>query len=143
MMSYTTAIASSQQMSINQTSSQGGSVRQTSIQTNSSQTSEIAITLDSAKVRQPIILSVTPPKGTQLVGEITVNGEVVEEIKNKRVSLNLSRFLGQGKQAIKISGYYRPVESSIKVELLDSDTQISQAIGGNGKLSQTLIIHVQ
>lgn len=141
-MSYTTAIASSQQMSINQTSSQRGSVRQTSIQTNSSQTSEIAITLDSTKVRQPIILSVTPPKGTQLVGEITVNGEVIEETKNKRVSLNLSRFLRQGKQVIKISGYYKPVESSIKVELLGPGTQISQAVGGNGKLSQTLIIHV-
>lgn len=142
-MIHTTAMASMQQTSIQHTSGQGSYIRQSSIQTDPGQTNKFVITLDSAKVRQPQILSVSSPKNTQFTGEITVNGKVIEQLKNKKISLDLSRFLLLGKNTIEISGSYKPAKSLVKVEFSGPGNQVSQEIGGSGKLSQTLIVEVQ
>lgn len=142
LITFSTAMASIQRISIQQTSSQGSSVRQTSIQTDSGQTSEIAINIDSANLGQSHILSISPPRRIQLIGEITINGKLVKKLNNEKVALDLSRFLSPGKQIINISGSYKPEESSIQVEFLGPGTQVSQQIGGSGKLSQTLIVDV-
>lgn len=138
----TTAMASIQQISIQQTSNQGDSVQQTSVQS-SSQNSEIVISVDSANTRQPHILKINPPRDIHLIGEITINDKVVKEFKNEGAILNLSRFLSLGRQTIKISGNYKPVASSIKIEFSGPGTQVSQQTGGSGKLNQTLIVNVQ
>ena len=138
----TTAMASVQRISIQKTSSQGGSVQQTSVQTNSSQNSEIVVNVDSANTRQPHILRISSPRDIQMIGQVTINDKVVKEFNNEGAILELSRFLSLGRQTIKISGNYKPVASSIKIEFSGLGTQVSQQTGGSGKLNQTLIINV-
>jgi len=107
------------------------------------QTQETAITIDSASLAQPYTLSLSTSQGAQLTGQITLNGRVIQELKDNQASLNLSSLLSKGRQEIKISGNYQPVNSSVKVEFLGPGTQVTQLASGNGILNQTLIIDVQ
>lgn len=129
------------QISIIQTSSLDSTI--VSTQGQSTQVQEIAITIDSASLRQPYILSLSASQGTQLTGQITLNGRVIQELKDNQASIDLSPLLSKGRQEIKISGNYQPVQSSVKVEFSGSGTQVSQLASGNGILNQTLIISVQ
>lgn len=139
----TAAMASIQRISIQQIFSQGDSVQQTSVQTDDSQNSEIVINVDSANTRQSHILRITTLRDIHLIGEITINDKVVKEFKNEGAILDLSRFLSLGRQTIKISGNYKPVASSIRIEFSGPGTQVSQQTGGSGKLNQTLLVNVQ
>ena len=129
------------QISIIQTSSSDSTT--VSSQGQSTQVQETAITIESASLAQPYILSLSASQGTQLTGQITLNGRVIQELKDNQASINLSPLLSTGRQEIKISGNYQPVDSSVKVEFSDSGTQVTQLASGNGILNQTLIISVQ
>jgi len=129
------------QISIIQTSSSDSTI--VSPQGQSMQTQETAITIDSASLAQPYTLSLSTSQGAQLTGQITLNGRVIQELKDNQASLNLSSLLSKGRQEIKISGNYQPVNSSVKVEFLGPGTQVTQLASGNGILNQTLIIDVQ
>jgi len=129
------------QISIIQTSSSDSTI--VSPQGQSTQAQETAITIDSASLGQPYILSLSASQGTQLTGQITLNGRVIQELKDNQASINLSPLLSKGRQEIKISGNYQPVQSSVKVEFSGPGTQVTQLTSGNGILNQTLIIDVQ
>jgi len=129
------------QISIIQTSSSDSTIISTKGQ--STQVQETAITIDSASLAQPHILSLSASQGIQLTGQITLNSRVIQELKDNQASINLSPLLSKGIQEIKISGNYQPVPSSVKVEFSGPGTQVTQLASGNGILNQTLIIDVQ
>jgi len=129
------------QISIIQTSSSDSTIISTKGQ--STQVQETAITIDSASLAQPHILSLSASQGIQLTGQITLNSRVIQELKDNQASINLSPLLSKGIQEIKISGNYQPVPSSVKVEFSGPGTQVTQLASGNGRLNQTLIIDVQ
>jgi len=136
--------SSIQQTSTQTNVSQGSSsIQQTSTQTNSSQTNETVISLDADKLGQSYILRVSAPKGTQLVGQITLRNKVIKRFASNQAVLNLSPYLLRGRQTLKIAGTYKPAQSSVKVEFSGPGTVLSQETGGSGKLDQTLVVSVQ
>lgn len=140
---------SSQGSSMQQTSTQtnfsqgSSSIQQTSTQTNSRQTNETVISLDAAQLGQPYVLRVSAPKGTQLTGQISLGNKVIKRFASDQAVLNLSPNLLRGRPTLKISGTYKPAQSAVKVEFSGPGTDLSQEIGGSGKLDQTLVINVQ
>ncbi len=107
------------------------------------QRQETFISLESANIGQPYVLSISATPGTQLTGQITLNDSVVQEFKDNQAEINLSPLLSKGRQKIKISGNYQPVQSSFQVKFSGPGTQVIQQTSGNGILNQTLIIDVQ
>lgn len=107
------------------------------------QTQESTINISSNNLRKPntLIISGTTP-GTQLNGDVRVNGVVVQRLRNNRTQINLSPRLSKGSNTIEISGGYRPTTSSVQILLSGPNTRISQQTQGNGILNQTLIVNV-
>ncbi|MBW4538452.1 MAG: hypothetical protein KME43_04815 [Myxacorys chilensis ATA2-1-KO14] len=121
---------------INQTSTS------TQQSTDSSQNQTTTINLDSTELKTPCILEVSATANTELSGTITVNGKIIRQFRKQGATLNLSPYLSRGKQTIKILGRYAPAQSSVQVQFTGLGTQISQQTGGNGVLTQTLVINV-
>lgn len=132
--------SSSSSQSFSQSSSSSQSVNKSS---SSSQSGVLEINIDSANLAQPYILSVSATSGTQLTGQITINGTVVKDLKDSSVEIDVSPLLAKGTQTIKITGNYQPVESSVEIKLSGPGIEVSQQTSGNGIIDQTLIVNVQ
>ncbi len=132
--------SSSSSQSVNQSSSSSQSVNQSS---SSSQSGVLEINLDSANLGQPYILSISATSGTQLTGQITINGTVVKDLKDNSVEIDVSPLLSKGTQTIKITGNYQSLESSVEIKLSGPGIEVSQQTSGNGIIDQTLIVNVQ
>lgn len=109
----------------------------------SQQSQSSMITLAANSLRQPCILSITSSNNSMLTGQITLEGRVIKKFRGIRNLLNLSPYLSRGTNNIKISGYYQPVQSQVKIEFLTPNNKISQQISGNGKLNQALVLSVR
>ncbi len=107
------------------------------------QTQETAISLRLADLKQPHILKVSALTATQFTGEIELDGKFFQKLKNNSTQINMSPSLTQGRHTITISGEYRPSNSSVSVEFIGPNTQVSQQTGGSGYINQTLIIEVR
>jgi len=107
------------------------------------QTQESTINISSNNLRKPntLIISGTTP-GTQLNGDVRINGVVVQRLRNNRTQINLSPRLSRGNNTIEISGGYSPTSSSVQILFSGPNTRISQETEGNGILNQTLIVNV-
>lgn len=103
----------------------------------------IGIDIESENLGQPYILSISAPQDTQITGQITRNDQVIHVLSGNQVSINLSPLLSEGSQIFKISGDYKPTDSSIQIEVSGSSTRVSQQASGNGKLDQALVIEVE
>jgi uncharacterized protein YxjI len=107
------------------------------------QTQETTISLKADALRHPHFLTINPStKGTQLTGDITLDGKLLQRLNNS-TTINLAPRLTRGKHAIKISGKYYPIRDSIQIEFIGPNTQVNQETGGSGYLNQTLIIEVK
>ena len=115
--------------------------------TSSSQNSDASgyqhssLNLSAVDLRQPHILSINT-SGSQLTGEVIVNGKVVKRLTKSREQINLSPLLSVGKHTVKISARYSPTSSSVNVELSGPGTSISQQNSGNGVLKSTMDVSV-
>lgn len=108
------------------------------------QETDISLNLTSSQPnQQPYTLRISAPEGTNLTGEVTLDGKVVRELKGNRVEINLSELLTKGQRRVRISGKYNPKQSPVLVELVGPGTQISQQTSGYGTLDQNLDINVQ
>lgn len=122
----------------------GNSIASTTRQyTRSVQSQQTIINSSSPTRRQPYVLSVSAKAGTQITGQVIVNGVVVKKINQNKTSINLSPHLSKGRQKIEITGNYKPVSNSVAVELAGPGTKLAQQTGGNGRLKQTLIIDMR
>ena len=107
------------------------------------QTQETAISLSLADLKQPHLLKVSALTATQFTGKIELDGKFFQTIANKSTQINMSPSLTKGRHIITISGEYRPENSSVSVEFIGPNTQVSQQTGGSGYINQTLIIEVR
>jgi hypothetical protein len=100
------------------------------------------LSLQSANLNQPHILKINST-GTQLQGQIKINGKVVKELDNNQSEINLSPYLSTGQQKVEISANYTPLSAAVNVEVNGSGTNISQQTGGNGSLNYKLDLTIQ
>lgn len=140
LMASTTALS---QISIIQNSVQSSTNVSINEQGRIVQSQTTVISVDSTNMSQPYILRISAPEGTQLTGQVTLNGRVITELKDNQTEINISPLLSKGTQTIKISGTYQPAQSSVKIEISGPNTQLSQETSGYGILDQSLIINVQ
>jgi hypothetical protein len=101
-----------------------------------------SISVNAANLRQPHILSINT-SGTQLAGEITINGKVVKTLNNSKEEINLSPFLSEGEHKVEISARYAPSSSSISVKFDGPGTNVSQQTSGDGVLKATMNVTVR
>ncbi|WP_026733013.1 hypothetical protein [Fischerella sp. PCC 9605] len=107
----------------------------------SSDYQESAITLRAVNLRKPHILKINT-SGSQLQGKITFNSKVIKQIRNKRVYIDLSRYLSVGKHVVEISARYSPASSSVNVEFSGPGVKTTQQTSGSGILNYTLNVSV-
>ncbi len=96
----------------------------------------------AANLNQPHVLKINST-GTQLQGEIIINGKVVKQLNNNQSEINLSPYLSTGQQKVEISANYTPPSAAVNVEVNGSGNNISQQTGGNGSLNYKLDLMIQ
>lgn len=101
------------------------------------------ITVNSNALNSPHILSIKTTENTQMNGEVTVDGVVIKKLQGNQISFNLSPYLEKGTKKVEISGTYKPVSSSVKIEFSGPSTNVTQQMSGNGRLNQILVITVR
>lgn len=114
----------------------------TTAQQSSSTQQTTGVTINSDALKSPHILSIKSTNSAQLTAEVTVDGVVIKKLQGSQ-SFNLSPYLSVGVNKIEISGSYKPASDSVTVEFSGANTQVTQQIGGNGTLKQTLIVTVR
>lgn len=101
------------------------------------------ISVNSDALKSPHILSIKTTDNTQMNGEVSVDGVVIKKILGSQISFNLSPYLKKGTKKVEISGTYKPASSSVEIEFSGPSTNLSQQMGGNGRLNQTIVITVR
>lgn len=99
--------------------------------------------INAVTLKRPCWLSVRTSNFTSIQGRITLNGRVINSLKNTNTRLDLARYLKVGKNTITISGNYYPADDSVTVEFDSRDIRLQQQTGGNGRLNQILILEVK
>ncbi len=130
--------------STSQNSNSSGSQRSyvsTSQNSDASTYQHSSLNLSAVDLRQPHILSIHT-SGSQLTGEVIVNGKVVKRLTKSREQINLSPLLSVGEHTVKISARYSPTSSSVNVELSGPGTNITQQDSGNGILKYAMDVSV-
>jgi hypothetical protein len=113
---------------------------------NSSQSSQqqtTGINLNATALRSPHVLTIQAAANTRLTGKVMVDGVEVRKLQAGQTTFNLVPYLTKGNNKVEIVGEYRPVASNVSIKFSGPQTQVSQQVGGNGKLKQTLIITVR
>ena len=116
--------------------------RSSSTSTQNGSHQQASVNVDSKNLRLPYILSVKI-SGTQLTGQVKVNGKVIKELNSNNNEFNLSPYLLISKNTIEILTQDCPSLSFIGVELLGPDTRVVQQASGTGVLRHTLIVIVR
>jgi hypothetical protein len=119
------------------------SVQQRSHSTQSGNLSQQQTTLNlhSANLKHPYVLSVST-SGTQIRGQIVLDGKVLQLLRGDRQQINLSPYLTVGEHTVEISAIYAPASSAIRVEFSGVGTSMGQQTSGSGRLSHILVIQV-
>jgi len=115
----------------------------TIINSQSSQQQTTGISLNATALRSPHILTVQAAADTRITGKVMVDGVEVRKLQAGQTTFNLVPYLTKGDNKVEIVGEYRPVASSVAIKFSGPQTQVSQQVGGNGKLRQTLIITIR
>jgi hypothetical protein len=100
------------------------------------------INLNAANLNQPHILSVST-SGTELHGEISVDGKVLKQLSKNTFQMNLSPYLSLGQHTVEISARYAPASSSASMELNGPGINVTQQTSGNGTLNYSITVTVQ
>ncbi|RAM52061.1 MAG: hypothetical protein C6Y22_08505 [Hapalosiphonaceae cyanobacterium JJU2] len=100
-----------------------------------------SVNLSATELRQPHILRINT-NGSQLNGDIILDGKVVKRLNGSQTEINLSPLLSPGEHVVEISGGYAPASSGITVELSGPGITSSQQTSGNGVLNYTLNLSV-
>jgi hypothetical protein len=100
-----------------------------------------SLNLSANNLSQPHILRINT-SGTQLKGEIILNGKVVKRLNSNKVEVNLSPLLSVGEHKVEILGRYVPESSGISIEFSGPSTNVIQQTSGNGILNYVLDVSV-
>ncbi|ACB50925.1 hypothetical protein cce_1575 [Crocosphaera subtropica ATCC 51142] len=115
-----------------------GAIAQNSISRQSS-----SINLNGSELNQPLWLQIQGVNGTNIQGQITVNGQVIKTLQGNNEQVDLSNYLSRGNYEITVQGNYYPSQGSVVVELKGNQTQVTQQTSGNGLLNQQLNMEVR
>ncbi len=102
-----------------------------------------SINLNITELNQPLLLQIKGIDQTNIQGQVTVNGEVIQTLQGRNNQVNLSNYLSQGNHQIIITGNYYPSQGSVIIELKGNQTQVTQQTSGNGLLNQQLNMEVR
>ena len=95
----------------------------------------------SSELGQPHLLAIAT-SGTAMTGQITLDGNMIHQIKETRTAINLSPYLSVGQHTLEISVTYTPASASVSVELTAPGTQVMNQTSGNGRMSHIFNIRV-
>ena len=115
--------------------------RSSSTSTHNGSCQQAAVNVDSKNLGLPYILNIKI-SGTQLTGQVKVNGRIIKQLNSNNNQFNLSSFLSIGKNTIEVLAPYCPSLTFMGVELLGPDIRVVQQTSGTGVLSHTLIVIV-
>jgi hypothetical protein len=105
---------------------------------------ESSLELDRADLQDPHILTVRPSADARQVrGTITLDGKPLKTLGRGTVKIDLSPYLRKGRHKLRVVGSYRPVGASVEISLEGPSAEISQEVGGNGTVNQTIAIDVK
>ena len=110
---------------------------------NSYQQQTAGVSVNSNVLKYPHILSIKTTDNTQMNGEVSVDGVVIKKLQGSQISFNLAPYLTKGDKKVEISGTYKPASSSVEIEFSGPSTSVTQQMGGNGRLNQTIVITVR
>lgn len=110
---------------------------------NSYQQQTAGVSVNSDALKTPHILSIKTTDNTQMNGEVSVDGVVIKKFLGSQVSFNLAPYLTKGDKKVEISGTYKPTSSSVEIEFSGPNASVTQQMGGNGRLNQTIVITVR
>jgi hypothetical protein len=77
-----------------------------------------------------------------MTGKITLDGNIIQQIKDTRTEINLSPYLSVGQHTLEISVSYTPATASMSVEFTAPGTQVMNQTSGNGQISHIFNIRV-
>ncbi len=101
------------------------------------------INLNFSELNQPLWLEITGLNGSQVQGQVKLNGQVIKTIKGSSNQVDLSNYLRRGNYEVTVQGNYSPSQGSVLINLKGKNIQVMQEIGGNGLLDQQLNLEVR
>jgi hypothetical protein len=101
---------------------------------------ETTINLTSDDLKQSYLLKINGSNGFK--GNIKLNGKTIKKIVSNFTEIRLSSLLKTGKNILEITGIATSSEATLQVELIGTNTQVTQGSGGNGNIKHILVIYV-
>lgn len=102
---------------------------------------ESSVIISVANLSQPHILRVNTT-GSELQGQITYDGRVIQPIRGKGTQINLSPYLSVGEHKVQIFTRYFPESASVSVGFTGPGINVRQETSGSGILNYVLNIDV-
>jgi hypothetical protein len=99
------------------------------------------IVLDRDRLQQPFTLTVST-EGSQVTGNIQINGKTIKSLQGQQTSLNIGSYLQPGTNNIIISGSSRAPQGTVRMELSGHGHHMSQRTSGNSRFMQSLTVLV-
>jgi hypothetical protein len=101
---------------------------------------ETTINLNEDDLKENLLLKINT--ANNFAGNIKVNGKNIKKIEGNSTEISLLKLLKKGKNIIEINGVDKSIGSTLRVELIGANTQISQESGGSGDIQHILVIYV-
>jgi hypothetical protein len=99
------------------------------------------LNLRSSELRQPHLLAIAT-SGTSMTGQITLDGENIQQITETQTEINLAPYLTVGQHTVEITASYTPISASVSVGFTAPGTQVMNQTSGSGRISHILDIRV-
>ncbi|NEP16088.1 MAG: hypothetical protein F6J97_04195 [Leptolyngbya sp. SIO4C1] len=110
-------------------------------QSSSFQSQETMVDIDSFDLSLPHLLEISTT-GSQLSGQISLNGVVIKTLSGSAITLDLVPYLEAGENVVEVTGSYSPATASVQLSFTGPGTSITQQTSGSGQLAQTLVLQV-
>ncbi|MEY2914719.1 MAG: hypothetical protein RLZZ184_4028, partial [Cyanobacteriota bacterium] len=101
---------------------------------------ETTINLNEDDLKENLLLKINT--ANNFSGNIKLNGKNIKKIEGNSTEISLLKLLQKGKNIIEINGVDKSIGSTLRVELIGANTQISQESGGSGDIQHILVIYV-
>ena len=101
---------------------------------------ETTINLTEDDLQEDLLLKINT--ANNFAGNIKINGKNIQKIEGNSTEISLLKLLKKGKNIIEINGVDKSIGSTLRVELIGANTQISQESGGSGDIQHILVIYV-
>ncbi|MBD2270611.1 hypothetical protein H6F62_18090 [Anabaena sp. FACHB-1391] len=101
---------------------------------------ETTINLNEDDLKENLLLKINT--ANNFSGNIKLNGKNIKKIEGNNTEISLLKLLKKGKNIIEINAVDKSIGSTLRVELIGANTQISQESAGGGDIQHILVIYV-